>query len=179
MSDPKAVALRFRPAPEPDKPPDAVEVLLRREVNVIINGQKLKMKEPVFRFYTDTIRHLVGTGNAGLIPRLMSAVKAVAAQGKETEIEAAVLNAIVAETGGFVCEFAARLLIESNPPGELVAATGVEEGHLAELAEWLADNVPGVGMAALLSSALYVCDVATLRGFFGQLAGQFKKKAKG
>jgi len=38
--------------------------------------------------------------------------------------------------------------------------------------------VPAAGMCGLVSAALYVCDVATLRGFFVQAAGAFRRKTK-
>jgi hypothetical protein len=171
------VALRFVPPEEPDKAPDVVEVMLRRETTVLLNGHKLKLVEPPFRFYVDLLKSLVGRGDTGLLTRIGTALKTVAAQGGQAEVESALLESLIGESADFVCDYLARLIYKANTDAEVRTATGANMVDTM-LAEWLADNVPAAGMCGLLSAALYVCDVATLRGFFVQAAGQFKRKTK-
>lgn len=169
-----SVAMRYRPPAEPEKPPDVVEVLLRRESAVMLNGIRLRLVEPPFRFYTDLLKRLFGGADAGLLTRLGKALQSLAKDGSKAEVESALLVALVGEAGDFVCEFLARLLTQANEPAVLASA-GLDPDKLPA---WLADNVPAAGMAGLVSAALYVCDVATLRGFFVQAAGQFRPRAK-
>lgn len=174
---PGVVPLRYVPPEEPDKPPDVVEVMLRREAFVTVNGHKLKLVEPPFRFYTELLKGLVGRGDTGLLTRIGTTLKAVAAKGGQAEVESALLESLVGESADFVCDFLARLLWKSNTTEELL--TVFDPAITAKsLADWLADNVPAAGMAALVSAALYVCDVATLRGFFVQAAGAFRRRTK-
>jgi len=171
------VALRFVPPEEPDKPPDVVEVMLRREASVSINGHTLKLVEPPFRFYVDLLKSLVGRGDTGLLTRIGTALKTVAASGAQAEVESALLESLIGESADFVCDYLARLIHKSNDLVDITAAIGGVPDS-GELADWLADNVPAAGMCGLLSAALYVCDVATLRGFFANAAAQFRQKAK-
>jgi hypothetical protein len=171
------VPLRYSPPAEPEKPPDVVEVMLRREAFVTVNGHKLKLLEPPFRFYVDLLKGLVGRGDTGLLTRIGTALKAVAAKGGQAEVESALLESLIGESADFVCDYLARLLAKSNTEDALTLATG-DPVSTKELADWLADNVPAAGMCGLLSAALYVCDVATLRGFFVQAAGQFRRRTK-
>jgi len=172
-----AVPLRYVPPAEPEKPPDVVEVMLRREAWVMVNGHKLRLVEPPFRFYVDVLKTLVGRGDTGLLTRLGTALKAVAAKGGQAEVESALLESLIGESADFVCDFLARLMNRSNDLVDIMTATG-EIPDSGNLADWLADNVPAAGMAGLVSAALYVCDVATLRGFFGAAAAQFRRRTK-
>jgi hypothetical protein len=179
VSMPASVPLRYVPPEVPDAPPDVVEVLCRREAAVTVNGHRLRLIEPPFRFYADLLKALIGSGNVGLLSRVMTALRAVAAKGQEAEVEAALLSSLIGESADFVCDFLARLLVKSNTGAELRAACDILAADSEmNLADWLADNVPAAGMCGLLSAALYVCDVATLRGFFVQAAGAFRRKAK-
>jgi len=180
------VALRFVPPVEPDKPPDVVEVMLRREAAVTLNGHTLKLVEPPFRFYVDLLKSLVGRGDTGLLTRIGTALKTVAASGAQAEVESALLESLIGESADFVCDYLARLLAASNAkPDELAEMFAAMQGltfkegeAVVKTADWLADNVPAAGMCGLVSAALYVCDVATLRGFFVQAAGAFRRKTK-
>jgi len=174
---PAAVPLRYVPPAEPEKPPDVVEVMLRREAWVMVNGHKLRLVEPPFRFYVDVLKTLVGRGDTGLLTRLGTALKAVAAKGGQAEVESALLESLIGESADFVCDFLARLMNRSNDLVDITTATG-EIPDSGNLADWLADNVSAAGMAGLVSAALYVCDVATLRGFFGAAAAQFRRRTK-
>jgi len=169
------VPLRFVPPEEPEKTPDVVEVMLRREAFVTVNGHRLKLVEPPFRFYVDLLKTLVGRGDTGLLTRIGTALRSVAATGAQAEVESALLESLIGESADFVCDFLARLLIRSNPED---VTDGTLNGTTGELADWLADNVPAAGMCGLLSAAFYVCDVATLRGFFVQAAAQFRRRTK-
>jgi len=171
------VPLRYVPPAEPEKPPDVVEVMLRREAWVMVNGHKLRLVEPPFRFYVDVLKTLVGRGDTGLLTRLGTALKAVAAKGGQAEVESALLESLIGESADFVCDFLARLMNRSNDLVDITTATG-EIPDSGNLADWLADNVSAAGMAGLVSAALYVCDVATLRGFFGAAAAQFRRRTK-
>jgi len=175
---PKVVPLRYSPPAVPDAPPDVVEVLCRREAAVLINGHKLKLIEPVFRFYGDLLKALFGKGDTGLLIRLGTAMRAVAAKGGQAEVETALLESLIGESADFVCEFLARLLAQSNNFAVMMDATGLPADGASKLGDWLADNVPAAGMCGLLSAAFYVCDVATLRGFFVQAAAQFRQRTK-
>ena len=188
---PAAVPLRYVPPAEPEKPPDVVEVMLRREAWVMVNGHKLRLVEPPFRFYVNMLKTLVGRGDTGLLTRLGTALKAVAAKGGQAEVESALLESLIGESADFVCDFLARLILRSNVPDDTLAVfrelkiNSVPEGAkltaeslTGTVAEALADNVPAAGMAGLVSAALYVCDVATLRGFFGAAAAQFRRRTK-
>ena len=172
-----AVPLRYVPPAEPEKPPDVVEVMLRREAWVMVNGHKLRLVEPPFRFYVNMLKTLVGRGDTGLLTRLGTALKAVAAKGGQAEVESALLESLIGESADFVCDFLARLMNRSNDLVDIMTATG-EIPDSGNLADWLADNVSAAGMAGLVSAALYVCDVATLRGFFGAAAAQFRRRTK-
>ena len=169
--------MRYSPPAEPDKPPDVVEVLLRREAAVTINGHKLKLVEPPFRFYVDLLKTLVGRGDTGLLTRVGTALRSVAAKGAQAEVESALLESLIGESADFICDFLGRLLLKSNRPADVVMATTGITGN-ADIPAWLADNVPAAGMCGLVSAALYVCDVATLRGFFAQAAVQWRPKVK-
>jgi len=171
------VPLRFVPPEEPEKPPDVVEVMLRRETAVILNGHTLKLVEPPFRFYVDLLKSLVGRGDTGLLTRIGTALKAVAAKGGQAEVESALLESLIGESADFICDYLARLIQKSNDLVDITTAIGGVPDS-GELADWLADNVPAAGMCGLLSAALYVCDVATLRGFFVNAAGAFRRKTK-
>ena len=184
---PGAVPLRYSPPAEPDKPPDVVEVLLRREAAVTINGHKLKLVEPPFRFYVDLLKTLVGRGDTGLLTRVGTALRSVAAKGAQAEVEAKLLESLIGESADFVCDFLARLILKSNELADVELACDRQQPdkpglHILRvkgwLANWLADNVPAAGMCGLVSAALYVCDVATLRGFFAQAAVQWRPKVK-
>jgi hypothetical protein len=178
---PGVVPLRYVPPEVPDAPPDVVEVLCRRETAILINGHRLKLVEPPFRFYADLLKALIGKGEAGLLNRVMTALRAMATQGSQAEVEAALLSSLIGESADFVCDFLARILRQSNTEDELANALPGGDGDLwspARLADWLADNVPAAGMAGLVSAALYVCDVATLRGFFGAAVAQFRRRTK-
>ena len=177
MPTDNVVPLRFVPPEEPEKSPDVVEVMLKREAAVTINGHRLKMVEPPFRFYVELLKTLVGRGDTGLLTRIGTALRSVAATGAQAEVESALLESLIGESADFVCDFLARLIHRSNEMAEVTAAIGGIPAS-GELNDWLADNVPAAGMCGLLSAALYVCDVATLRGFFVQAAGQFKRKTK-
>jgi len=169
------VRLRYVPVPEAEKPPDMVDVLLRREAAVLIGQYPLKLIEPPLRFYTDLLRKVLGSGDAGLLVKLGTALKAVAAQGSQAEVEATLLDSFIGESSEAVCEFLARLLRESNEDTNICTATGLAPEHLSsELSKWLSVELPASGLAALLDSALYVCDVATLRGFFVRAAAQWR-----
>ena len=158
-----AVPLRYVPPAEPDKPPDVVEVMLRREAFVTINGHRLKLVEPPFRFYVDLLKTLVGRGDTGLLTRLGTALKAVAAKGGQAEVESALLESLIGESADFICDFLSRLLRKSNDGADIFRAIGFDSTDKSlvelELAVWLAENVPAAGMCGLLSTALYVCDV--------------------
>ena len=171
------VPLRFVPPDVPEARPDVFEVIMRREAVVTINGHRLKLVEPPFRFYVDLLRTLVGKGDTGLLTRIGTALRSVAAQGNQAEVESALLESLIGESADFVCDYLARLLVKSNTEDALTLAID-DSLSTAELADWLADNVPAAGMCGLLSAALYVCDVATLRGFFVQAGAQFRRRTK-
>jgi len=179
------VPLRYVPPVEPEKPPDVVEVMLRREAFVMVNGHKLRLVEPPFRFYVDLLKTLVGRGDTGLLTRITAAAKTVTKEGTQAEVETAVLESFIGESADFICDRLAWLLKASNDPDSISAARGdaqAADEHPRKLklplADWLADNVPAAGMAGMVSAALYVCDVATLRGFFVQAAAQFRRRTK-
>ena len=183
--DPAVVPLRYVPPAEPEKPPDVVEVMLRREAWVTVNGHKLRLVEPPFRFYVDLLKTLVGRGDTGLLTRITAVAKTVAKEGTQAEVETAVLDSFIGESADFICDRLACLLKASNDPDSISAARGdaqAADEHPRKLklplADWLADNVPAAGMAGMVSAALYVCDVATLRGFFVQAAAQFRRRTK-
>jgi len=183
--EPTVVPLRYVPPAEPEKPPDVVEVMLRREVWVTVNGHKLRLVEPPFRFYVDLLKTLVGRGDTGLLTRITAVAKTVAKEGTQVEVETAVLDSFIGESADFICDRLACLLKASNDPDSISAARGdaqAADEHPRKLklplADWLADNVPAAGMAGMVSAALYVCDVATLRGFFVQAAAQFRRRTK-
>ena len=185
-TDANVMPLRYVPPAEPEKPPDVIEVMLRREAFVTVNGHKLRLVEPPFRFYVDMLKTLVGRGDTGLLTRLGTTLKAVAAKGGQTEVESVLLESLIGESADFVCDFLARLLARSNDPADMAEAFSAASlpddrspaGMLKMVSDWLADNVPAAGMAGLVSTALYVCDVATLRGFFGAAAAQFRRRTK-
>ena len=185
VTQPQIVPLRYVPPVEPEKPPDVVEVMLRREAFVMVNGHKLRLVEPPFRFYVDLLKTLVGRGDTGLLTRITAVAKTVAKEGTQAEVETAVLDSFIGESADFICDRLACLLKASNDPDSISAARGdaqAADEHPRKLelplADWLADNVPAAGMAGMVSAALYVCDVATLRGFFVQAAAQFRRRTK-
>ena len=181
MPTDNVVPLRFVPPEEPEKTPDVVEVMLRREAFVTVNGHRLKLVEPPFRFYVDLLKTLVGRGDTGLLTRIGMALRSVAATGAQAEVESALLESLIGESADFVCDFLARLILRSNDAQVTHDACSCENAATADkggLADWLAENVPAAGMCGLLSTAFYVCDVATLRGFFVQAAAQFRRRTK-